>query len=322
MDIAAASLHAGLQSVLDTALDAVVVIASDDRVLGWNRKAESVFGWDSSEAMGRRLTELIIPERHRDAHLRGMARYLATGEGPVLNRLIEIEAVRKDGSELKVELSITASDKFGHELFIGFLRDISDRTRLAEQRERLLRETNHRVKNSLSLVMSIAHLTAQKSSDIDQFMSAFTLRLQSLAAGHDLLVQSKWGETDVGAVASHILGAAVAAGRATCEGPALHIAAGKVVGLAMILHELFTNASKYGALSGEDGRLDVRWRRDSGEVVLEWHERGMVGVKAPTSEGFGHSLIEMTVKHDLGGSQILQWHPGGLTAVIKFPAGA
>jgi PAS domain S-box-containing protein len=322
MDMAAPSLHAGLQSVLDTALDAVVVIASDDRVLGWNRKAESVFGWNSSEAIGRRLTDLIIPERHRDAHLRGMARYLATGEGPVLNRLIEIEAVREDGGELKVELSITASDKFGHELFIGFLRDISDRARLAEQRERLLRELNHRVKNSLSLVMSIAHLTAQKSTEIDQFIGAFSQRLQSLAASHDLLVESDWNETDVGAVASRVIGAAVAAGRATCEGPALPIDSARVVGLAMILHELFTNASKYGALAAEDGRLHLTWRKDGSEVVLEWGESGVAGLGQPSGEGFGHSLIATTVKHDLGGSQILQWRPDGLRVVIRFPAGA
>jgi PAS domain S-box-containing protein len=322
MDIAAASLHAGLQSVLDTALDAVVVIASDDRVLGWNRKAESVFGWDSSEAIGRRLTELIIPECHRDAHLRGMARYLATGEGPVLNRLIEIEGIRKDGSELKVELSITASDNFGHELFIGFLRDISDRTRLAEQRERLLRELNHRVKNSLSLVMAIAHLTAQRSTEIGQFIGALSERLQSLAAGHDLLVESQWEETKIGTVASHVLGAAVAAGRAICEGPHLPIASAKVVGLAMVLHELFTNASKYGALAGQDGHLELTWRREGDEVVLEWNETGIMGLTPPKSEGFGHSLIAMTVKHDLGGRQILQWRRDGLTAIIKFPAGA
>lgn len=321
MDVAATHLHPGLQSVLDTALDAVVVISPDDRIIGWNGKAEATFGWSRAEAIGSKLATLVIPERYRPAHVRGMAHYLATGEGPVLDRLIEIEALCSDGREIRVELSITASDQFGPKLFVGFLRDISERARLAEQRERLLSELNHRVKNSLTLVASIAHLTAQNSTGINQFMSAFTERLQSLAAGHEMLVKSEWGKTDIGTIVGHVLGAAIAAGRAECGGPRVEIASNKVIGLAMVLHELFTNASKYGALAGPNGRLSVSWREEAGQLILEWIETGLKDIQAPLSEGFGLSLIAMTVKHDLGGSQIQQWRPEGLRTILRFPIG-
>ncbi len=319
MDVARTSLHPGLQSVLDTALDAVVVIGVDDRILGWNGKAESTFGWSRSDALGSPLASLIIPERYRSAHACGMVKFLETGEGPVLDRLIEIEALCRDGNEISIELSITASDQFGPKLFIGFLRDISNRAKQAEQRERLLRELNHRVKNSLSLVTSIAHMTAQNSTSVTQFMSAFSQRLQSLAAGHDLLVESEWGRTDIGTIVGHVLGAAVAAGRAECCGPKAEIASNRVIGLAMILHELFTNASKYGALASEDGILTVGWREDDGQIILEWSELGVTGLQPPPSEGFGLSMIAMSVRHDLGGSQIQQWRPEGLRMILRFP---
>lgn len=320
MDALVQSLHAGLQSVLDTALDAVVVIDCDSRVVGWNGRAEAVFGWPEDEVRGRLLGELIIPDRYRSAHEEGMKRYLATGDGPVLDRMIEIEAIRRDNSEIKVELSITCSDQFGSKLFIGFLRDISERTRHAEQRERLLRELNHRVKNSLGLVSSIAHLTAQNSASLNQFMRAFGERLQSLAAGHDLLVNSQWDNTGIDRIAGHVLGAALAAGRAKLSGPPATISSDRVVGLSMILHELFTNASKHGALARASGHVSLSWREDGGELVVEWSETGLSGIEHPKTEGFGLSLIAMSAIHDLGGSQVQHWRPEGLRLVLRFPA--
>ncbi len=109
MNLSWGLLHAGLQTVLDTALDAVVVMGEDDRVIGWNAKAEQSFGWSADEALGAKLSELIIPPQYREAHEKGLAHYLATGEGPVLNQHIEITALHREGHEIPIELSITAS---------------------------------------------------------------------------------------------------------------------------------------------------------------------------------------------------------------------
>jgi PAS domain S-box-containing protein len=118
--------------ILETALDAVVIIDPDGLVLGWNRVAQDIFGWSSEEAIGRALVELIIPEQHRAAHCSGLARYRATNEAHVLNSRIEITALRKSGEEFPVELSITVVGSGDDAVFIGYLRDISER-RQAEQ---------------------------------------------------------------------------------------------------------------------------------------------------------------------------------------------
>src|SRR5688572_7907054 len=106
-------LHAGLQSVLDTALDAVVVMGLDGRILGWNERAASLFGWTADEAHGECLSELIIPAAFREAHERGLAHFIATGEGPVLGRRIEVTALNRAGQEFPIELSVAPSDQFG-----------------------------------------------------------------------------------------------------------------------------------------------------------------------------------------------------------------
>jgi PAS domain S-box-containing protein len=135
-----------LNSILETALDAVIIMRPDGIVAGWNSHAEAIFGWSSSEAIGLPLSELIIPPVHREAHSMGLRRYLETGAGPVLQRRIEISALHKAGHELLVELSITPSDQDGESVFIGFLRDISDRKhaelalRESEARFRMLAE--------------------------------------------------------------------------------------------------------------------------------------------------------------------------------------
>src|SRR5438094_75045 len=118
-------LHAGLRSVLDTALDAVVVMDIEGRVLAWNGRAAECFGWSVAAAVGRKLSDMIIPLRYRPAHERGLKHYLDSGVGPVLNRRIEVEALHRDGHEIPVELSITEAAQFGERLFIGFIRDIS-----------------------------------------------------------------------------------------------------------------------------------------------------------------------------------------------------
>ena len=113
--------------MLETALDAVIVMSTDGRVADWNQCAEQIFGWRRDEAVGRPMAELIIPPQHREAHARGLERFLAIGAGQALNRRIEITALRRDGSEFPIELSITAIASASEPLFLGFLRDISAR---------------------------------------------------------------------------------------------------------------------------------------------------------------------------------------------------
>ena len=323
MNIPWGLLHPGLQTVLDTALDAVVVIDVDGMVTGWNTHSESLFGWSWEDVRGRRLSDLIIPPELRTRHEAGIAHYLATGEGPVLNKRIEVPAQHRDGTELAIELSVTASEQFGDKLFIGFIRDISERKAEAERQQRILQESEHRVKNMLTVVQAIALQTAATAPNMASFTTSFSGRLESIARAHQLLVGQVWQDVAISALADRVLGAEVTAGRARFGGPELLLKAGQVLGLSMILHELFTNAIKYGALCTEQGQIELEWDSDGETVELVWREMGppCEAPDAPSS-GFGQRMIAMSVRSDLNGTIEREWRSDGLTATLSFPVEA
>jgi PAS domain S-box-containing protein len=156
-----------LRAVLDAALDAVIGMDADGIITYWNPRAEAIFGWGREEALGRRLSDLVIPERYREAHSRGLARFLATGEGPVLDRRIELEGLRRDGTEFPVELSITAVKQGETHSFSAFVADMTDRRRLEAQLRhaqkmeaigRLAGGVAHDFNNSLGVILGYAEL--------------------------------------------------------------------------------------------------------------------------------------------------------------------
>ncbi len=321
MNLSWGILNAGLQSVLDTALDAVVVMRADGFIVGWNEHAAECFGWSSEEACGRRLSETIIPPEYRSAHEQGLAHYLATGEGPVLGTRIEISGLHRDGREIPVELSIAANDQFGERLFVGFIRDVSVRVAEAERQQRILQESEHRVKNMLTVVAAIAHQTARASADLDSFSTAFSGRLQSLAKAHQLLVGQVWHDVALSALAAQVLGDDVRNGRARYGGPEVLLKPRHMLGLSMILHELYTNAVKYGALCTDDGHIDLDWESNDGEVSLVWAEQGPPCPATVPSSGFGERMIALSVQSDLHGTIERDWRPEGLEIRLRFPLG-
>jgi PAS domain S-box-containing protein len=319
MNLSWGLLHAGLQSVLDTALDAVVVMDLGGFIVGWNDHARKIFGWASEEALGRRLSDVIVAPQYRAAHEAGLSHYLSTGDGPVLNRRIEVTAVRRDGTEFPVELSVTASDQFGHPLFVGFLRDISERQALADRQRRLLQESDHRVKNMLTIVAAIAHQTARNSVGLPAFETAFSARLKSLADAHQLLVGSAEADVALTVLAEQVLGADVRAGRARFGGPELLLKSKQVLGLSMIMHELYTNAVKYGALCTDQGHVALDWDCHEDTVEFTWREVGPPCERNSHGTGFGERMIAMSAKSDLQGTVEREWHPEGLVAHLRFP---
>ena len=313
--------NTSLGAVLKTALDAVVVMRLDGTIAGWNDVAESTFGWSFAEANGRRMSEMIIPYRYRIAHERGLDHYLATGEGPVLDKHFEIEALHRDGHELPVELSITRTEQFGEPVFLGFLRDISERRDAARRQTLMIGELNHRVKNLLAVVSGIAHMTARNSATMPEFSQAFAGRLSSLGRAHEILTAATWERAPMRLLANELIGsyATDASPQATVSGPDILLSPRQLLSLSMILHELLTNAVKYGALSQPLGRLALVWAVRDGNLSVEWIESGMSGVQAPTRRGFGSRMIAMNVSHDLRGETTIDWHEDGMTFHLKFP---
>ena len=319
MNIAWGNFNTGLQSVLDTALDAVVVMGDDGMIIGWNSSAERMFGWTAAEAIGQLLSSTIVSQVHRKNHENGLSHYLQTGEGPVLGKRIEVPAQRRDGSEIPVELSINATEQFGARLYVGFLRDISDRHEAAERQQRVLQESEHRVKNMLTVVAAIAQQTARVSPDLDSYNEAFSGRLQSLAKAHQLLVGRAVSDVALTALAEQVFGADVAQGRARFGGPEILLEPGQLLGLSMILHELYTNAVKYGALCGDEGDVALDWDIERDEIAMRWIECGPACEPEGVSSGFGQRMIALSVKSDLGGTIERDWRPEGLTVMLRFP---
>src|SRR5215470_9796407 len=144
-----------LRPIMETALDAVIVMKSDGIVADWNDRAVGVFGWSRNEAVGRIMADLIIPERYREAHRKGLRRYMESGKGEVIGRRIEVSGLRKNGEEFPVELSISPIQERDENLFIGFLRDITESHALRLARAELGRVTRRMAMGEMAA--SIAH---------------------------------------------------------------------------------------------------------------------------------------------------------------------
>ena len=314
---------AGINAVLKTALDGVIVMDTAGVVRGWNDRAARKFGIAAADAEGRRMSELISPERYRKAHEAGLAHFLATGEGPVLDTLIEIEALCADGREIPVELSITYTEHFGEPLFLGFLRDVSARREAQRTQALLIDELNHRVKNLLGVVSGIAHLTARNAGSPDEFAETFTGRLAALGRSHELLTAARWERASLPAlIASLIEPHAEEEHRIEVCGEEVDLAPRDLIALGMILYELLTNAIKYGALSQAEGRLSIAWERDGEALALIWTElrteRGAAPSGPPARTGFGTRMIDSSARHDLAGVAEWDWGEGGLIFRLRF----
>jgi PAS domain S-box-containing protein len=157
------------RGIIDTALDAFVQMDESGTVSDWNSQAERIFGWPRSEALGRNLGELIIPESRRAAHKSGLRRFLRTGEGPILGRRLEIEARRRDGKEIKVELSITALRRRDGVVFNGFIRDLTDRIAAEE-----------RIRQSEKME-AVGQLTGGIAHDFNNILTVITGTIEILA---------------------------------------------------------------------------------------------------------------------------------------------
>jgi PAS domain S-box-containing protein len=202
----------------------------------------------------------------------------------------------------------------------AMVEEITQRKRAEELQSLLMREINHRTKNMLSVVLSIARQTA--ASDTAEFIKHFSARIQALSANQDLLIKSDWRGVDVEdlvrAQLAHFVG--LIGTRISVDGPQVRLAAAAAQSIGMALHELATNAGKYGALSGERGRVAIDWRLDGNEFTIGWAERDGPHVEAPKRHGFGSAVISTVAKASVDGDVKLDYAPTGLIWRLKCSA--
>lgn len=327
-------IHEQKQAIerLDLALDAGAIQGTwvwdvpADRVTADERFAYT-FGIDPNEARDGFSIERAVDAVHPDDGVRVGAAIDAALEagGPyrceyrARNALGEYRWVEASG---RVELSADGTPL----RFPGVAVDIAAR-REAEERERLLaREVDHRAKNLLGVIQSVVQLT--RGDDVGELKTAVTGRIQALARAHSLLAAGRWEGVELGALVHEELAAFGREGsdRIRIEGARLRLRPGASQALALAIHELATNAAKYGALSVEAGSVHVAWRQrgtsgDSSQLELIWTERGGPAVQAPPEQrGFGSTVIRSSVERQLGGSLDLQWAAAGLVCRMVLPA--
>lgn len=212
--------------------------------------------------------------------------------------------------------------------WFGTASDVTQRRRHEEHQRLLVNELNHRVKNTLATVQSIATQTLRNTADHEQAREQINARLIALSKAHDILTRTSWE----GAPLRQIVTEATAAHdsehgpRFDIEGPDVWVSAKSALALAMALHELCTNAVKYGALSNERGRVRIEWEVDgpddgAQQLRMRWSEAGGPPVSAPVRRGFGSRLIERGLGQDLGGAVRVEFPPAGLTCTIQAPFG-
>jgi two-component sensor histidine kinase len=192
----------------------------------------------------------------------------------------------------------------------------------ASIRNSLTRELNHRVKNTLANVLSIVTLTRRRSDNVDEFVTSLIGRVRALSATHDLLTQSEWGTTPIAAVITAELAPYVqdGDGAVSASGPVVELAPNDALSLGLAIHELVTNASKYGALSVPEGRVEIRWAKISEKLArVDLRESGGPPVPELRRRGFGTELIEKIVAHELKNPVDLRFAEDGVRCTLLVP---
>jgi two-component system CheB/CheR fusion protein len=313
-----------LRLIMEEARDyAIFTTDPENRVENWFPGAEAVFGWTAEEAKDQLADFIFVPEDR--------ARGIPGFEFDEARQNGFAPDVRwhqcKDGSRVFIEGSTRAlrgPDGAFRGLFkIG--RDVTERHRAEERQKLLLAELQHRVRNILTVVRSVASRTGESTQDVDDFLSHFDGRLATLARTQSAVTRTEDVAVDLEElVRDELLAVAADEDRIEVSGPSVRLRQRAAENLALAVHELTTNAVKYGALSAPDGRLTVTWKvhKPNGHQLLSlhWKESGVRAIEAnPKRTGFGRSLIERALPYELGADTSLKFAGGGVRATIELP---
>jgi PAS domain S-box-containing protein len=204
----------------------------------------------------------------------------------------------------------------------GVTMDITERKEAEERQGLLAREVDHRAKNAMAIVQSIVRLT--KAESVSNYVSVIEGRIKALSRAHALLSNSRWQGADLDKLADEELAPYRSSqlDRISISGPKVTLEPTEAQTIALALHELATNAAKYGALSSAAGKLALSWEAQADALTIHWHETAGPATQAPTVTGFGTQIITGSIERQLGGSTNFKWLPSGLRCTLTIPRGA
>jgi PAS domain S-box-containing protein len=307
-----------LAAIVESSDDAIASKDLNGIVVTWNKGAERIFGYAAEEIIGKPISILFPSDRQNEEHL--ILDRIRRGE-----RIDHYDTVRvrKDGS--LVDISLTVSPiRDGQGRVIGaskIARDVTERKRQEAFIALLGREVDHRAKNLLAIVQATVTLT--EGDTPEEVKAAIGGRIQALANAHNLLARSRWEGASLESLVQQELALYCSEGdsRAVISGSSQTVGPKAAQSIAIVLHELATNAAKYGALSVPTGRLNIEWsvKADKG-LAIRWIESGVSELTPPTHEGFGTRIIKKMIENQLYGETRFNWQGGGLICGINIPA--
>ena len=304
-----------LASIVESSDDAIVSKDLNGIIRSWNKSAERVFGYTAEEAIGQPIT-IVIPQDRLDEERMILTR-IRRGE-----RLDHFETVRqrKDGSLIVISLTVSPVKSTADKI-VGaskIARDITEEKRVREQVAVLAREAEHRSRNMLAIVQATVNLS--QSDTAEGLKGAIEGRIQAIANVHSLFADSRWIGAELSAIATRELAPYCKdnGARVRIDGLPVLLRPDAAQAIAVIVHELATNAAKYGALSTTAGQVELKWSHAAdGWVILRWTETGGPPVKEPTRRGFGSRVIESMIGQ-LKGKTSFDWRTEGLSCLVTL----
>ena len=280
-----------LAAIVDSSQDAVVSKDLNGVVTTWNRGAERLFGYTAEEIIGKPITTVIPPDRHHEEV--GILDRIRRGE-----HIEHFETVRqrKDGSLVDISLSVSpVRDSAGRVTGASKIaRDITEKKQAQARQELLTREVQHRTKNLFAVVLAVVSRSFVGKYTVEDAKAAVVSRLRSLGQTHIMLIEKEWQGADLTEIVRTEM--TPYGGRVQIEGPSVMLTAKAAQNFALAVHELATNAAKYGALSNATGRTRITWStpgsNGSKRLTFRWQEEGGPPVRAPTQKGFGSAVLE------------------------------
>ncbi len=315
--------NAQLAAIVASSIDAIVSVDFSDTILTWNTGAEQLFAYTAQEVLGRKA-DFLVPEG------------LLTERKSIMQHLMNDEAIeyrtrrtRKDGQAIDVWIRGAPVRGLDGNLVGGSLiiRDITAQTQREAHIRFLMRELTHRSKNLLAVIQAMARQSSSLVKTPEDFVARFSERLSGLAGSHDLLSSDDWaGASLVQLIHSQLQHYGDLFGsRIFLDGPDLFVRPEAAQNIGIALHELSTNAAKFGALSTPGGTVTVSWKivkdeNNARRMQMRWEERNGPAVKPPNHKGFGHMVMDRITGQALGGTSLAQFAPEGVTWTLDVPA--